>query len=97
MSLSGSCPSKYKSCATTKLALASFTSSQSIIILSLSNLEKELGRLDAPGRPILFGTTEEFLRTFGVQGLEELPAVDPVKMADFKAEAEEEVQLKLDI
>ena len=46
---------------------------------------------------ILFGTTEEFLRTFGVQGLEELPAVDPVKMADFKAEAEEEVQLKLDI
>ena len=61
------------------------------------NLVKELGRLDAPGRPILFGTTEEFLRTFGVQGIEELPAVDPVKMADFKAEAEEEVQLKLDI
>ena len=30
------------------------------------NLVKELGRLDAPGRPILFGTTEEFLRTFGV-------------------------------
>ena len=61
------------------------------------NLVKELGRLDAPGRPILFGTTEEFLRTFGVQGLEELPSVDPVKMADFKAEAEEEIQLKLDV
>lgn len=61
------------------------------------NLIKELGRLDAPGRPILFGTTEEFLRTFGVQGLEELPTVDPVKLADFKAEAEEEVQLKLDV
>ena len=61
------------------------------------NLVKELGRLDAPGRPILFGTTEEFLRTFGVQGLEELPAVDPVKMADFKVEAEEEVQLRLDV
>ena len=57
----------------------------------------EAGRLDAPGRPILFGTTEEFLRTFGVQGLEELPSVDPVKMADFKAEAEEEIQLKLDV
>ena len=54
------------------------------------NLVKELGRLDAPGRPILFGTTEEFLRTFGVQGIEELPSVDPVKLADFKAEAEEE-------
>lgn len=60
-------------------------------------LVKELGRMDAPGRPILFGTTEEFLRTFGVQGLEELPAMDPVKLEDFKAEAEEEVQLKLDV
>lgn len=61
------------------------------------NLVKELGRLDAPGRPILFGTTEEFLRSFGVQGLEELPVMDPVKLEDFKAEAEEEIQLKLDI
>ena len=58
---------------------------------------RELGRLDAPGRPILFGTTEEFLRCFGVQGLEELPSVDPVRLEDFKAEAEEEIQLKLDI
>ena len=61
------------------------------------SLVKELGRLDAPGRPILFGTTEEFLRTFGVQGLEELPSLDPVKLEDFKAEAEEEVQLRLDV
>ena len=60
-------------------------------------LVKELGRLDAPGRPILFGTTEEFLRCFGVQGLEELPSVDPVRLEDFKAEAEEEVQLRLDV
>lgn len=61
------------------------------------NLVKELGRLDAPGRPILFGTTEEFLRSFGVQGLEELPVPDPVKIEDFKAEAEEEIQLRLDV
>ena len=61
------------------------------------NLIRELGRLDAPGRPILFGTTEEFLRAFGVQTLEELPAMDPVNVEDFKAEAEEEIQLKLDI
>ena len=61
------------------------------------NLVKELGRLDAPGRPILFGTTEEFLRTFGVQAIEELPSLDPVKLADFKAEAEEEIQLRLDV
>lgn len=61
------------------------------------NLVKELGRLDAPGRPLLFGTTEEFLRNFGVQSLEDLPAVNPVKMADFKAEAEEEIQLTLKV
>lgn len=61
------------------------------------NLVKELGRLDAPGKPILFGTTEEFLRSFGVHGLEDLPVPDPVKIEDFKAEAEEEAQLKLDV
>lgn len=37
------------------------------------NLVEELGRLDAPGRPLLFGTTEQFLRSFGVGSLEELP------------------------
>ena len=61
------------------------------------NLIQEVGRLDAPGRPILFGTTEEFLRSFGVQGIEELPELDPVQIEDFKAEAEEEIQLKLDV
>ena len=61
------------------------------------NLVKEVGRLDAPGRPLLFGTTEEFLRRFGVSSVEELPEVNPVKMEDFKAEAEEEIQLRLDV
>jgi len=57
----------------------------------------EVGRLDAPGRPILFGTTEDFLRSFGLASLEELPVVKPEKVEDFKIEAEEEIQLKLDI
>ena len=48
-------------------------------------LVQELGRLDAPGKPILFGTTEEFLRTFGVESSEELPVIDPVQMEDFNA------------
>ena len=60
-------------------------------------LVRELGRLAAPGRPILFGTTEEFLRNFGVQSTEDLPTISPVKMEDFKAEAEEEIQLQLDL
>ncbi len=54
------------------------------------NLIQELGRLDAPGRPILFGTTEEFLRVFGLSSLEDLPMVSPDKMADFRLEAEME-------
>ena len=45
----------------------------------------------------LFGTTEEFLRNFGVQSTEDLPTISPVKMEDFKAEAEEEIQLQLDL
>lgn len=61
------------------------------------NLVQELGRLDAPGRPTLFGTTEEFLRSFGVDSRENLPTVDPVQMEDFRAEAEEEIQLRLDV
>lgn len=61
------------------------------------NLVQEVGRLDAPGKPILLGTTEEFLRNFGVQGLDELPEIDPVQMEDFKAEAEEEIQLQLNL
>ena len=58
-------------------------------------LVAELGRLDAPGRPILFGTTENFLRHFGVSSLEELPDVDPLAREDFKLEAEREVAAKL--
>ena len=57
----------------------------------------EVGRLDAPGRPILFATTEEFLRNFGIESLEDLPVVNPEKVEDFKLEAEEEIQLELDI
>lgn len=60
-------------------------------------LIEEAGRLDAPGRPILFGTTEEFLRRFSLQSLEELPTLDQDQIEHFKEEAEDEAQLKLDI
>lgn len=61
------------------------------------DLITELGRLDAPGRPLLFGTTEQFLRCFGVKSLEELPKLNPVQIEEFKAQAEAEIQLRLDI
>ncbi len=44
--------------------------------LIASGLVKEVGRLDAPGRPILFGTTEDFLRCFNLSSLSELPDID---------------------
>lgn len=61
------------------------------------DLITELGRMDAPGRPLLFGTTEQFLRSFGVKSLEELPALSTVQIEEFKQQAESEVQLQLDI
>ncbi len=54
------------------------------------DLVKELGRLDAPGRPVLLGTTEAFLRCFGLSEKADLPQMDPVKAEDFRAEAESE-------
>ena len=61
------------------------------------NLVCELGRLDAPGRPLLFGTTEEFLRSFGVQSLDELPALSAVQVEEFKQEAEAEAKVKMEV
>lgn len=51
-------------------------------------LIEEAGRLDVPGRPMLFRTTEAFLRTFGLSGLEELPALPAL---------EENEQMEIDV
>lgn len=56
----------------------------------------EAGRLDTIGRPILLKTTEEFLRSFGVQRIEELPMIDPEKVEEFRQEAQEEMSLILE-
>lgn len=40
------------------------------------DLIKEVGRLEIPGRPILYGTTDEFLRQFDLRDLKELPSLD---------------------
>ena len=61
------------------------------------NLICELGRLDAPGRPLLFGTTEEFLRCFGVNSLDNLPVMNPVQLEEFKQEAEAEMNVAMGI
>ena len=59
------------------------------------NLVYEVGRVDAPGKPILFGTTKDFLRGFGLQNVEELPQLGEEAMNHLKEEAEKEVQLTI--
>ena len=60
-------------------------------------LVMEVGRMDAPGRPLLFGTTEEFLRSFGVKSLEELPELSAVQIEEFRQQAEQEANVQLDV
>ncbi len=57
------------------------------------DLVQEVGRLDAPGRPALFATTEEFLRRFGIGSTENLPVMDPVQAEEIKSQVEEELKL----
>lgn len=54
----------------------------------------EAGRLDAPGRPALFATTEEFLRRFGVDSRKDLPTVTPDQEAEIAQEVEKEVKYR---
>ena len=60
-------------------------------------LAQELGRMDAPGRPILFGTTEEFLRHFGIRSVDELPSVDQEKIDSFREQARAEADTQVGV
>mgnify|MGYP002802970200 CR=1 FL=1 len=60
-------------------------------------LIEEKGRLKAPGRPVQFGTTEEFLRSFGMTSVEDLPTLDPTQIEEFKQEAQEEADMELTV
>lgn len=56
------------------------------------NLVYEAGRMDAPGRPALFATTEEFLRRFGVGSVTSLPEIYPEQVIEMREEVEEELK-----
>ena len=62
------------------------------------NLIKESGRLDVPGRPILYSTTDEFLRQFELNDLKELPSLDLFDNTDETEEIlnESEIEKTLD-
>lgn len=61
------------------------------------DLVQEVGRKEAPGRPLLFGTTEQFLRSFGISSLNELPDLGVEQVEEFREEAEKEVDGRLEI
>ncbi|MFI3212190.1 MAG: SMC-Scp complex subunit ScpB [Eubacteriales bacterium] len=61
------------------------------------DLVKEVGRMDLPGKPLLFGTTQQFLRSFGVSSLDELPALNPMQLEEFKEQAEKEIPVSLGV
>ncbi len=63
-------------------------SSYSVSALLNKKLIEEAGRLNVPGRPIQYRTTPDFLRTFGISSLEELP---PIEKVDFGEPLPEEV------
>ena len=57
-------------------AVRGVDSSYAMTSLVDKNLIESLSRLDAPGRPMLYTTTEKFLRVFGLSSLDELPATE---------------------
>ena len=66
-------------------------SSYSVGALLNKKLIEESGRLDVPGRPILYRTTPAFLRTFGLKTLEELPEIEKVSFGEPTEEMVQEV------
>ena len=57
-------------------------SSYSISALMNKKLIEEAGRLNVPGRPIQYKTTPDFLRTFGLSSLEELPPIEKTNFGE---------------
>jgi segregation and condensation protein B len=57
-------------------------SAYSVAALMNKKLIEEAGRLNVPGRPIQYKTTPDFLRTFGLSSLEELPPIDKIAFGE---------------
>ena len=68
-------------------------SSYSVGALLNKNLIEEAGRLNVPGRPIQYKTTPDFLRTFGISSLEELPPIDKVSFGEPIPEIPEQISM----
>ena len=75
---------------------------EELLVIIAKGLVEERGRLELPGRPLLYGTTQNFLRCMGLSSLEELPEVPDPKDTDEQAnendaaDAADDKQLKLE-
>ena len=67
-------------------------SSYSMSALLTKKLIEECGRLNVPGRPILYQTTPDFLRTFGLQSLDDLPQIEKINPQEAKQMTMEQLQ-----
>lgn len=70
-------------------------SAYSVGALMDKKLIEEAGRLNVPGRPIQYKTTPDFLRTFGLQSLEELPPIEKVNFGEPLEQESETEQLQI--
>ena len=81
-------------------AIRGVDSSYAVTSLLDKGLIEAVGRLDAPGRPMLYGTTEKFLRVFGLSSLADLPETEALDAAASQAEGvmieEDKSQLTID-
>ena len=68
-------------------------SSYAVNSLLDKGLIEAAGRLDAPGRPMLYVTTDKFLRVFGINSLDELPETEALSVAAAQAEQGAEAEL----
>ncbi len=71
-------------------------SSYAVNSLLDKGLIEAAGRLDAPGRPMLYVTTDKFLRVFGINALDELPETEALSVAAAQAEGDGGEQLSMD-
>ena len=69
-------------------------STYSVSALLNKKLIEEAGRLNVPGRPIQYKTTPEFLKTFGISSLEELPPIEKVNFGEPVEAEPEQAQLE---
>lgn len=68
-------------------------SSYSVAALMNKKLIEEAGRLNVPGRPILYRTTPDFLRTFGISSLSDLPEIEKVNFGEPIPESPEQMTM----